>query len=349
MNKRLVVAIVIFAIFIIWLYYLTNVKECVKARAAFDLGSGGFKSEIALVNACTNKFIKVIDDKLHPLKMANCLLKDEVNNMHLSDTCIDKTVDALLDIEKTYKVNCHEVQCIGVATEWARQVDNEEVLFEKLRDMGLNIKEIDQEKEGLIAFKSVVDQLDSNKYNKDQIVVWDLGGASFQLSTLVNSELQVYNGRIGVEVFDRKIRELIGRPIDSAHPYFSVKEFEVIAKNVDSLIEFNGIIHSDAYKKLKSGSKLIAVGAPFSRNLVSEMGFDNFITKEQLLTLIKSYENKKVADIKKAYPKLNLDYIRTNQTVVILVYLILSKLGADSVIVADTTLTRGLFTMEEFW
>ncbi len=86
----------------------------------------------------------------------------------------------------------------GVATEVFRRAKNGLLYLDKVREMGIKISLISQEMEGEIGFNSVCIV---GKISPRDAVVWDSGGASFQITSLdEHSKLRSYMGALGTSV-----------------------------------------------------------------------------------------------------------------------------------------------------
>lgn len=332
-------------------YLLFKPNPCETTRIAFDLGSGAIKSEAAVINTCENKIVKILDHAVSPIKLANCM-QDDGHGPYLEQHCIEQSLKAFFEIQDHYKYSCAEVECSGIATEWARQVSNSQVLINLLKEHHINIKVVDQQTEGEIGFKSAFLDPKHPDLDKNKIVVWDVGGASFQLSTIdQNNQLYVFEGRLGVEVFEGKLREVLNKARDSNHPFLNKQEIDEAITEGKKILDHNLIKNSFASEKIESHqAQVLAIGRPFIAANHLQMGIPIKFTKQDLLDNAYKFIGKTHKDITtEVFPDLADHYVRSAQVALIMMYVIMDAIDVEEATTINSTMTRPIFLEPEFW
>ena len=145
----------------------------------------------------------------------------------------------------------------------------------------------------------------NSEINPQDVIVFDIGGGSFQLSTLnENGDIHVFKGDHGVESFDKFIREKYDFPQTSHDPYFKHSELEMVTS--DAVLRYAEQIKNDdvIYKKLSNPNlKVFGVGGPIQRALLQQMYTTEIITPDVLKVLAESFIGKHPSEmLEKYYP-----------------------------------------------
>lgn len=161
-------------------------------RAAFDLGSGSIRMQVAEVDPEKGEVVKVLFSDARSTPVA----KEVVTNGSglISATLQHEILTQLLDM-KAHAVPFGPVCFAGVATEAYRLAANgKEIIQELSQKSGIHLELITQEEEALYGFMTGVAAI---KSNPEQTVVWDIGGGSFQLAFIQEGKLIVYGAPFG--------------------------------------------------------------------------------------------------------------------------------------------------------
>ena len=173
-------------------------------KAAFDLGSGKFKLLVAEVQ---EKNIQVKFSKLLSVELGADLAESEEQT--LSDDIQKKALDSLKELKK----NAEEYGAThfqGIATAVFRKAKNGDIFLQNLiRETGLDLEIISQEKEGLLGFYTAAALCPDLK--EENMISWDSGNASFQIVTKIENGYEVYEGPVGnssvAKVFIEEVRK----------------------------------------------------------------------------------------------------------------------------------------------
>lgn len=176
-----------------------SVKEVIvqqnATRAAFDIGSGEVKIVVCDVDITTNKVTKTWFSKFTVVKLREDLVKSQLlDPAHNQYGCLSPEIEqqliAALNAMKREAERFHPQKWVGVATSVFRTAKNgQEVLDRVQAATGLKIELLPQVEEGKVGFATAVAA--SNRA-PEEIIAWDSGSGSFQLSTMVNGQLEVY-------------------------------------------------------------------------------------------------------------------------------------------------------------
>lgn len=182
-------------VLIITLLILTKLSlanNCLKTRAAFDIGSGATKLKVAKVDICKQLIVKILLDEERAVGYKQDL-KDSTNN-HLSINIIKLGIDKILELKKEAQKYFPE-SYIAVATSAFRTASNGQQAAQSIsRNTGVSIHIISQEQEAKIGFAgaTVVSGVDLTK-----TIVWDIGGGSMQITSYQgNGKYNIYQGKL---------------------------------------------------------------------------------------------------------------------------------------------------------
>ncbi len=325
-------------------------QYCLEDRYAFDFGSGSIKAKAVSFDKCSNRIHKVFAQYDKPVKFANCMEK-KTDSFQINQECIQQAIIEFKNFEYELDINCKDKKCAGVATAWARKADNVNVIMDALKAVGVKIKVLSQSEEGFYGFYSVV------KSNLDvdiqDIIVWDIGGGSFQLSTLDhNNQLHVYHGQHGIETFEDELRSVMKVSANSQLPFF-------IGDDLNTALEYayekyGKLIMKDELiaKKLlhNKNLKIYAIGGPMTKGFKRQMYIPTNMKPEHLLKSAKIFEKKSINEIKAFYyPELPLHYIPSAQISCILVHGLMKGGNMKSVEILDNTLSEYVLYDKTLW
>ena len=180
---------------------LSESNECVKIKAAFDLGSGSTKMKVGRVNVCRQKIEKILLEASLPVKYKESLQNSRDN--WLDREIQNKGVEAVLKLkEMAQAFGPSSYQ--GVATSAFRTATNGKDFAAKLaQDTGVKISVISQEEEAKLGFVAA-SAIASGDLK--EILVWDIGGGSMQMvSYSGNGEFVIYQGKLASASFKKEI------------------------------------------------------------------------------------------------------------------------------------------------
>lgn len=255
-------------------------------RAALDIGSGGTKVTVADVDPHHNKIVKIHYSKEVPVHLKRDMLNS--GQPRFSDAIQQKFIDALMNY-KTELTQYEPMEWSGVGTAAARQSENAQEMFDRAQnELGINLKIIPQEEEGRVGFNTAVAV---SGIPEDELIAYDSGSGSFQLTTMIDGKLEVVQGDFAFsqawDTLYQEVRGLKKTPITSPNPI----SFEEAQKVVPLL-----------QKRLPQMSKSFAAKLICEETTVVGIGNQNFIfaigavavgkntyTKEELWTAIEAH------------------------------------------------------------
>ncbi|MBS3904961.1 MAG: HAD-IA family hydrolase [Simkania sp.] len=183
-------------------------QHTIVRRAAFDIGSGQIKMQVSDVDLTANKLVNILltDTAYVGLR------EDLVNSLdgRLSAEIQNKTVAAISELMKKAAL-FHPEAYHAIATEPLRLASNANILVERIKnETGVPVTIVSQEEEGILGFISAVSETD---VDLSQVVSWDLGGGSFQITTKHGDRYFVYQKKLGKTPMKNALLTIQGKDI----------------------------------------------------------------------------------------------------------------------------------------
>lgn len=161
-------------------------------RAAIDIGSGSTKLCVAYVDEETGRVDQIVFGEEFPILVGHDL--KERNDGRLGSKIL-QDVENQVRKYRDLAVQLGAEKVSGVATAVFRESINGRAFIDRIsKDLGVDLRVISQEEEGNIGFLTAV--ACSGK-EREEIISWDSGGASFQISYSDGEKLSVYKGAWG--------------------------------------------------------------------------------------------------------------------------------------------------------
>ncbi len=249
-------------IFIILLIVLSNlIAEQSELRMAIDFGSGAVKMQLGIVDIEENRLIG------QPLLAKHVSLNlTEDMAAHGGRISEDMEIQGLTILnqlkEEAHAVAAHaghsSLKIAGIATAAFRKAQNGTELLQKFeQQLGIRFQILSQEEEGKLGFmtaKALFPQTPEN-----QLIAWDNGNGSFQMTGREGEQFTVYQGPIGygtvLVLLSKEIRNgPMIQPQESGNP--------VLRKEADALVqkihERLSAVPAWLKEKLGSGKTIIA-------------------------------------------------------------------------------------------
>ena len=342
----------------------TNKKtsDCLENRMAVDIGSGSTKVLIAEVNFCLQTIQKIHFKESHPLKIKELLLE---NKNQIPDSVLEEATKVILSWKEKHQ-NLKLQKYTAVATEVFRQAKNGNQILKKISDATqIPIERIDQILEAKIGFYSA---LSLSQNSADEIVVWDIGGGSMQITSLAGPrKFNFYQGRLASVNFKDIILDLKNKNLKeqakSPNPLGPKLTSTAIAK-AERYAKLS--VPGDIKQDLKS-KKLLGIGGVHFYSVYRQV--ETLKTPQKQPELEKSLPGKKAevkitsqtekfftsAEIQKVLDqKMNFNdkqlegsYPETDITNLALVLGFMKALNVDKVVVWPADLTFGLIVMPD--
>ncbi|MBC74673.1 MAG: phosphatase [Halobacteriovoraceae bacterium] len=231
--------------------------DCVKIKAAFDIGSGTTKMKVGRVDTCLQKIEEILFEANEPVAYKE-KLQNNPDNI-LGNEIQKKGLNALLKLKEKAKA-FSPVSYSAVATSAFRTASNGEKTARFLSEQsGVDIDVISQKEEALLGFAAAVAK---SKKTLDQVLVWDIGGGSMQMTSYKGKgKFDIYEGKLASASF----KKLVIRDVQN-------KDAKIVATpnpvTENNFIKAKAIVKSYALEtvpqkikdKLKSGAQVIGIG-----------------------------------------------------------------------------------------
>lgn len=315
------------------------VSSVIERRAAIDVGSGSTKFSIADVDTSSQKIVKVILDTSFAVPYQAALESSYDGNFDAEIRSLGiKTFLNIKEIAQGYQVQ----KIVAVATAAFRSAANGIEFAEEIFDStGIDIQIISQKEEGDLAFASALAVI--NDQDAEEIVVWDIGTGSVQMSTLLSDEnITVFKGELGSVPFKNYIIDVIqekdSRLVKSPNP-MTEDEYAMADRAARALARKAYPVIKD---KISSQNMVIGIGRLFYHSLFPLVGKDGVITRKELRTFINS-------SLGKTDKELNDSFAHVNVSNCILVLAFMKALHIHEIAIADTTTTKGLLAFDSYW
>lgn len=257
-------------------------------RAAVDVGSGGLKVTVAKINPFSQKIHQILYAKEHCVPLKRDLQVG--GNAEFSQAIQQLAINTIANLQK--EISSHQpTEWRGIATAASRQATNAQEMYDKIeQQLGVNISIISQNEEGRLGFMTAAAV---SGINPEQLISFDSGSGSFQLTTIIDQKLQVVEGQLGHIPSLEALMEIRGQTLDLQTPPKTVQldEVEILVKMLQKKLP----PLSDAFKeKLKNPqAPIIGIG---NENFIFAMGAagvgKNTYTKQELAEAIKAHAGK---------------------------------------------------------
>lgn len=315
--------------------------EGIVRRAAFDIGSGQVKMQIADLDLGSDTLVSVLLNENVRIPIREDLDKslDETISPDFQDRLVS-ALAGLMEKAEPYLPSAYH----AVATEALRLAKNGPQIVEKIKLVtGLTVTIVTQEEEGVLGFVAAVAEAG---IDPDSSLVWDQGGGSLQFTIKEGDTYQVYQSKLGKVPFKRALLSIQGRDRLSNSPNpISKDEFqESLAFIKEQFTDFP----EGLKQKLKSMS-VLRIGIHPLWGISDKNCFD----KEGLLQLIEEYltlNDEQICQKNHISPALKetATFIVVN---LILAYGIMETLGIDTVRYVGTSgaLSTGAMLTPHYW
>lgn len=354
-TKLLIVKIItlFIVLFSFLAYHYFHKKVCMETRYAFDFGSGAIKFKGVDFDVCSNKVVNVFGQFERHIKLVNCIYKSPDGIDSIDQKCITKAVVEFQNFEEDFNIKCTKDKCAGIATAWARKAANSDIVLNKLRALGVKVRVLSQEEEGIYAFYSIANSKVSEGVDINDIIVWDIGGGSFQITTLdKNGKLHVYHGSHGVETFESELRRVMNAPRSAEYPFFAGEKLEEALKYAYD--QYGKPITEDKviYEKVKNNPKVkvYSIGGPMTRGFKNQMGINPVFAASDMQEVAKGFANQSLEKMAwEVYPRLPTHYVASAQIAAILVHGIMEGAGFREAEIINNTLAEYVLYDRSLW
>ena len=304
-----------------------------ETRAALDIGSGQTKITIADVHIASSKIVCIHKQSVKFV----FLRKDLAMSPHgvLSKSIQNHLIETLHEMQRA-SVIYNPTKWIAAGTSVFRQAQNsQEFIEETEKATGIKIKVISQAEEAEIGFHSA---LGVSCEEKDNIISFDVGSGSFQISGWIHGKLHMYGSEIGSQAVFDALFELRKQPFSiekNIHPLSAIEIIGIVERIKSKL-------HRPPVWLLKNTRKIIAIG---NGNIfpATWMNQDLILTPEKLLQTVFNVARMNKNDI--------LEFNDPNSVIILLIYYALMEhCGIEKIHYHITNGgCEGLLTQNHYW
>lgn len=331
---RLVVRVVVlfFAVFLPSLAFADN---CWQTRAGIDMGSGTTKIAVTEVNICQHQLGKVLFEDQRPVGYNDALARS--GNNQLDEAIQQQGLTALQQLVSQAR-RYHPQRISGVATAVFRSASNGQAVIDRFNQQaGVQLKIISQQQEAELGFRSAKAALQDPTLQDNDLLVWDIGGGSMQMTAWRNAQgklvSDVYQGKLAsvtlknfiVDVLKNQPSATSPNPIGSWRP--SVLRF----------VEFYA--HNDVPPQIKQDlatRRVIGIGGVHGFSIKNQLKIKN--NRYDLATL----EQAAKQQVWKGDSELTGDYRATDVSNLLLVEGYMRALGIKDVTIVKASLIQGV-------
>lgn len=308
-------------------------------RAAIDIGSGATKLRVAEVDLKSQKIVKILESQNYTVPYQEQLANDKDGNFN--SQVMDQGINALQQAkEVAQKYQAEKV--IAVATAAFRKAKNVDSYIEQIKEKtGIEVNVIDQHLEGELAFKAVVSQFG---IDPSKLIVWDIGGGSYQLTTVDNEgKYDIYRGHDASVPFKNHVIEKIKKQdpqlVSTPNPHTT----EELLKAQLQAVKLTNKIDTLFKEKIQHPStQIVGVGNILGMH-VPKMIKDDMATLDQMIGAVANLVDKSDADVGGG------DFANVYVTNSILVAGFMAGLNIQKMHLADINPADGAFFYDPFW
>lgn len=319
-------------------------KGCLINKAAIDIGSETTKFKLAQINTCQHKLVKTLFS--WDQKVAYKVDLDQSPDKTLSKKIRRQGISVLQEGLKKMEPWPHSPPK-AVATEVFRQAKNADHFLNKIRQkLNLDIQKISQDQEAELIYRFVQTQTIQNQNNFSsqvslqidtppnfQLVVWDIGGGSQQITFSDNGH-HIYKGHLASVSFKNYIIQSIQKKEGISPNPLSKSDLQLALAYVRKYAHEN---LPKNFLQIAPSAQIVGVGGVHAKSIQNQVAPHQYsYTRQQLYeTLMKRYSwNDK---------RLNNPYASTQITNMILVLgfmdaMSIKKVSTQNVNISDALL-----------
>ena len=319
------------------LFFLTTTiseatDRCLTNKYVFDIGSGGINAVGYIVDTCKDVILKTFPQKYHNLPLQQCI-SDSPDSQTITEECLTKGRKAITSLKKELAIDCKQQECIAIATAWARNAKNADMLINQFQSEGINVAIISQYDEGQIAFKNFIRSHNIPNDIEKNIIVFDLGGGSFQLSDMDDQgNIQVYHGPYGMFNFKALILSKFASNNNQILPASSLKEIKDFSiQEIWKDLKKNKYIND---KLERADLKIFGVGSFFDKGIRTQLSLGKKVSLTDIENAIDKLIGKTSEEIQKIYPFMPKEYASDAQFSLLIIYGLLKEMEVQKLKVA---------------
>ena len=319
--------LIIITAFIFGSCALSTTKECIKVRGALDIGSGSTKIKVAKVNVCSKKIITILMEDSLPVMYADDLRNsDKFSNTILQNgTAVIKKL-----LEKAFEFKPDRVT--GVATAAFRKAKNSKIFLDELyKKFNFKVLIANHKLEAELGYLGVQSKVDDKN-----IVVWDIGGGSMQITSKVDNRYSYYLDKLA----SVKFKDIVIEDIQGSNLKEKISPNPISKKEMESSINYSKKYSKKVPELLRSQigqlKKVYGIGGVHRYSILNQLkSTKNTYSIKELISTVHT-------SIDKTDAQINSKYYKTEITNLALVLGFMQGLGINQVIVLKINLTDAL-------
>ncbi len=309
-------------------------------RAAIDIGSGATKLKVAKINLKTQKIDQVLVNESFSVQYHEELEKSSEGVFN--ETVMQTGLEALKkSLEIAQKHQAEKV--VAVATASFRKAANVQEFIDKIyAETGIKVYIIDQHLEGVLGFQATTAQLPTDPKN---VVVWDIGGGSYQFTTLnTKGEIVVHRGLDASIPFKnhviKEIKQEDPNTISTPNPLSRLQLYRAQNHAVDLSKKISDVFKQKIYHPQ---TKVVGIGNIFAYGVHPLVDKKTTFTQKDLHDKIQQLEGKKDRDLGSSA------YVNVAVTNPVLVLGFMQTLGIHEMDIIDVNNADGALLYPAFW
>ncbi|MBI3236790.1 MAG: hypothetical protein HYZ48_03700 [Chlamydiales bacterium] len=310
-------------------------------RAAVDVGSGSIKVSVAKIDPISQKIHKILYSQEHPIPFKRDIQVGGESKLSekIQAVALEKLEGLKKDFSKKYNIE----QWRGIATAASRQAVNAQEMFQKIdQKLDIPISIISQNEEGRLGFETAkaVSAIDPEK-----LIAVDSGSGSFQLTTLIDGNLEVIEGELGYIPSLEMLMEIRKERLDLNTPPAPVTLEEAVILNQKLGKKMPSISSAFRDKINAPSTTIIGIG---NENFIFAMGATGVgkatFTKEELWKAIEAHAGKQESEM--------TQFAKPNTAVLgmVLLYSIMDGMGIEKITACHANGScEGLLIDKSYW
>lgn len=309
--------------------------RCQQIRAGLDIGSGTTKIAVARVNVCQQRIEKVLYQDQRAVAWNDALAHSADNQ--LSPAVTHEGAAALQQLV-AHAQRFHPQRISGVATAVFRNASNGQAVIEQLqRQSGAQISIISQQQEAMLGFLSAKAALNDPAVRDEQLLVWDIGGGSMQMTAWRQQAgkpvADIYQGRLASVTLKNFILTVLKNSPEAKSP----NPIGSWRQSVLRFVQFYATNEvSPQIKQDVAGRRVIGIGGVHGFSIRNQLpGKPNHYTLATLSQLSQQ-------QVWKGDSELQGDYRATDVSNLLLVEGFMQALKMDEVEIVEASLIQGV-------
>lgn len=306
-------------------------------RASIDVGSGDTKVTVADVNHQVNKISKIWLQTVKTVELRKDLTVSKEEKC-LSKKITLELIDAIKTIQEKGAV-FQPLEWTAVGTSVFRTAKNGKEVLESVKEAtGISIRLIPQLDEAKIGFASAVA---ASGEDPENVIAWDSGSGSFQISTMVEGKLEMYGAEFAhvptIELLFALRKQPFSRDV-SLNPVSLEEALELI-----DTIKKTKLPEVPSWL-VKQPKKVIGIGGYSIFGAGNEATGKSTYTQHDILEAIKQNCGKSDSALS-ASP-----YANKLVVCLVLLYSVMSHCGFEQITYCETNgICEGLLITPEYW